>query len=137
MLSAKLYLKVKILIVDDDKSVRTFLENWLEAKGYQQILSAETGEEALKIIGKEKDINLVFLDIRLPGIDGIEVLRQIKKINKDIGVIMITAFADEEATKAAAQEGAYEYIMKPFDLAYLELSVFTKIIDTVKSEQRK
>ena len=128
----KLYSTVKILIVDDDTSVMTFLNNWLEAKGYRQILSAKTGEEALKIIRKEKDINLVLLDIRLPGIDGIEVLRRIKKINKDIGVIMITAFADEQAAKAAVKEGAYDYIMKPFDLAYLELSVLTKVINNIK-----
>ena len=102
----------------------------LEREGYE-ITRADDIEQA-KAIYQETRPDLVLLDIRLPGMDGIEVLRRIKKINKDISVIMITAFADEEATKAAVKEGAYDYIMKPFDLAYLELSVLTKVINNIK-----
>ncbi len=117
----------KILIVDDDKSVRDFLERFLKQKGYEQARSVATGQEAIDIIQKE-NMGLVLLDIRLPGMDGIEVLRKIRQINKDIGVIMITGFPDEDNAKEAMKEGAYEYIIKPFDLAYLELSVLSKII---------
>lgn len=116
----------KILIVDDDNSVRDFLKRFLEAKGYQQVETAATGEEALKTI-KENEVKLVLLDVRLPGIDGQEVLRKIKEMKKEVGVIMITAFPDEKIGKELIAEGASDYILKPFDLAYLELSVFTKI----------
>lgn len=117
----------KILVVDDDKSVRDFLVRFLKNKGYQQVKAVEMGSQALDIIQKE-DIKLVLLDIVLPDMYGMDVLRKIKKINKDIVVIMITGFSDEEKVKESMQEGAYDYIVKPFDLAYLELSVLTKII---------
>lgn len=117
----------KILVVDDDKTVRDFLERFLTMKGYQWVVSVNSGQEALDIIQKE-NIRLVLLDIKLPGMDGIEVLRKIKQIKKDIGVIMITGFPDEEIAKEATKEGAYDYIVKPFDLAYLELCMLTKII---------
>lgn len=118
---------IKILIVDDDKSVRYFLDLFLKKKGYQDVQSVETGQEALDIINKE-EINLVLLDVRLPGMDGIEVLRRIKQINNQIPVIMITAFPEEEKAKEAIKEGAHDYIIKPFDLYYLELILLTKII---------
>jgi DNA-binding NtrC family response regulator len=118
--------EAKVLIVDDDKSVRNFLERFLKQKGYLWVHSVKTGKEALDIIKKE-DIKLVLLDIKLPGIDGIEVLRKIKGLKKDTDVIMITGFPEETTAKEALKLGAYDYIMKPFDLAYLELCVFTKI----------
>lgn len=123
--------ETKFLIVDDDKSVRDFLQRFLKQKGYTHIEAAEDGEKALKLIEKG-EINLVLLDIRLPGMDGIEVLRKIKGIKPDIGVIMITGFPDEKIGRQAIELGAHDYIMKPFDLAYLELSVFSKIIKTIK-----
>ena len=117
----------KILIVDDDKSVRDFLELFLRKKGYTQVRTAESGLDALKIVEQE-NIKLVLLDIMLPGMDGMEVLRKIKAMKKETGVIMITGFPDEEKAKAMIKEGAYDYIVKPFDLTYLELSVLTKIL---------
>lgn len=114
--------KNKILIVEDDKSVRDFLERFLRQKGYSQIRMAETGKEALKIVRKGK-IKIVTLDIRLPDVNGIEVLRKMKKMDKDISVIMITAFPDEKLAKEAMEEGACDYIVKPFDLVYLELTL--------------
>ena len=117
----------KILIVDDDKSVRDFLELFLKKKGYNQVISVESGFEALKVVEKE-NIKLVLLDIKLPGMDGLEVLRKIKEVKKDTGVIMITGHPDEERAKEAIKSGAYDFIVKPFDLTYLELSVLTKIL---------
>jgi len=116
----------KVLIVDDDKNVRDFLERFLKQKGYLSVQSVESGKEAIDIIG-EQDIKLVLLDIKLPGIDGIEVLRKIKEIKQDTGVIIITGFPEEATAKEALKLGAYDYIMKPFDLAYLELCLFSKI----------
>jgi DNA-binding NtrC family response regulator len=117
----------KILIVDDDKNVRLFLERYLKQKGYSQIQLAEDGMTALKVI-QEDNIRLVLLDIRLPDINGVEVLRKIKSLNKNINVIMITAFPDEALAKEVLKDGACDYMLKPFDLAYLKSSVHDKII---------
>jgi len=119
--------KNKILIVDDDESVNNFLMKFLQRKGYVAIHSVGTGKEALEVIKKE-DIKLVLLDIKLPDINGIEILRKIKEVKKDTNVVMITGFPEEATAKEALKLGAYDYIMKPFDLAYLELCLFTKII---------
>ena len=117
----------KILVVDDDKTVRGFLELFLKTKGFANIVSAENGEDAVKIVEKE-NVKLILLDVMLPGMNGVEVLRKIKAINKDISVIMITGYPDEEKAKEAIREGVYDYIIKPFDLFYLELILLTKLI---------
>ncbi len=117
----------KILIVDDDKTVRDFLQRYLVQKGFTQVFSVGSGEEAISI-APAQDIKLAFLDVKMPGLNGIDVLRALKKIKKDIGVIMITGFPEEEVTKEAIKEGAYDYIIKPFDLAYLELSLLSKMV---------
>ncbi len=116
-----------ILIVDDDKTVRDFLERYLVQKGFARVISVGSGEEAIKKMETE-DIKLVFLDVKMPGMNGIDVLRRIKRINKETGVIMITGYPEEEITKEAIKEGAYDYIIKPFDLAYLELSLLSKMV---------
>lgn len=117
----------KILVVDDDKTVRGFLELFLKTKGFANVVSAENGEDAIKIVEKE-NVKLILLDVMLPGMNGVEVLRKIKAINKDISVIMITGYPDEEKAKEAIREGVYDYIIKPFDLFYLELILLTKLI---------
>lgn len=117
----------KILVVDDDKTVRGFLELFLKTKGFANVVSAENGEDAVKIVEKE-NVKLILLDVMLPGMNGVEVLRKIKAINKDISVIMITGYPDEEKAKEAIREGVYDYIIKPFDLFYLELILLTKLI---------
>ncbi len=117
----------RILIVDDDKTVRDFLQRYLVQKGFAQVISVGSGEEAIKKMETE-DFKLVFLDVKMPGMNGIDVLRRIKKINKETGVIMITGYPEEEVTKEAIKEGAYDYIIKPFDLEYLELSLLSKMV---------
>ena len=117
----------KILVVDDDKTVRGFLELFLKTKGFADVVSAENGEDAVKIVEKE-NVKLILLDVMLPGMNGVEVLRKIKAINKNISVIMITGYPDEEKAKEAIREGVYDYIIKPFDLFYLELILLTKLI---------
>lgn len=117
----------KILIVDDDKNIRVFLEKYLKQKGHAQVQAVATAKDGLEAV-EEGNIGLILLDIRLPDMDGLEALRKIKKINKDIGVIMITAFADEKIAKEAMENGASDYIIKPFDLTYLKTSVINNII---------
>jgi DNA-binding NtrC family response regulator len=116
----------KILIIDDDPSVRDFLERFLRMKGCVDIQVVGTAQEGLLVVGGEP-VKIVFLDVMLPDGNGLEVLRQIKQIRPSVWVIMITGFPEQSIAKQAMAEGAYDYIIKPFDLAYLELSVLTKI----------
>jgi len=118
--------KGKILIVDDDPAVSNFLERFLTKKSYQ-VSTAKNGAEAIEITKKESP-QLILLDIRLPEINGIEVLKEIKKINPAIGVIIITAVQEEEIAQEAMKLGADDYICKPFDLEYLENSILAKIV---------
>ncbi len=111
-----------ILIVDDDYSVREFLERFIARKGSLQVKTAQNGQEAMEIIRKE-DIKLMLLDVRLPGMDGIEILREAKAVNSEIAVIMISGFADDEKVKEAMKEGAKDYIIKPFDLSSLDAKI--------------
>ena len=117
---------VKILIVDDDLPTCDFLKRFLEQNGYQ-VFTANDGQVALSIT-KEKDPNIVLLDIAMPGLSGIKTLKLIKEINENIKVIMITAIDDESIIKLAAECGAIDYIVKPFSLEHLETNVLPKII---------
>jgi len=101
-----------VLVVDDEEVIRDFFIRALT--GYK-VLTASSGEEALDIIRKDKP-DLVLLDIKMPGIDGIETLKRIKEIDSSIVVIMLSAFATLENNIAAARLGAYTSIAKPFDL---------------------
>ncbi len=119
-------LDARILIVDDDPNVRDFLKLFLKFKGYRDVLTADKGQDALEAVSKE-EIALVLLDIMLPDMNGVEVLRRIKESRPGLPVIMITGYPDEEKAGELLKQGAYDYIVKPFDLNYLELSVLSKI----------
>lgn len=118
--------KGKILVVDDDFMVCNFLERFLSKKSYQ-VTTANSGPEAIEVIKKERP-HLVLLDIKMPGMNGIEVLKEIKKIDPTLGVILISAVQDEEIAQEAMKLGADDYICKPFDIDYLENSVLAKIL---------
>ncbi|MBI4456002.1 MAG: response regulator [Acidobacteria bacterium] len=108
----------KILVVDDEPSVVFLLKNFLERRGYE-VVTASRGDEALAKL-KEQSPQIVLLDILLPGGNGLEVLREIRQLEEDIGVIMITGGGDEAAGRIAMENGAFDCIFKPFDLEYLE-----------------
>ncbi len=114
-------LKEKILAVDDEQSMREFLEIMLKKEGYRVSL-ASNGEEVLKLL--EKDIfDLVLLDIRMPRMDGIAVLKKIKALSPETIVIMITAYASADTAIKAMKEGAYDYITKPFKIEEIKLII--------------
>ena len=114
-------LKEKILVVDDEKSMREFLEIMLRKEDYKVSL-APNGEEVLRLI--ERDIfDLVLLDIRMPKMDGIAVLKKIKALSPETVVIMITAYASAETAIKAMKEGAYDYITKPFKIEEIKLII--------------
>ncbi len=104
---------IKILIVDDEASIRDALSQWFELDGYN-VSSAEDANAALLKLQQEP-WDIVMLDIKMPGIDGLELQRRIKKIDKNIITIMITAFASVETSIQALKEGAFDYIVKPVD----------------------
>ena len=112
---------MKILVVDDEQPIRETLEMFLREKGYE-VVTSEEGGKALEIVQRERP-DIVILDIRLPGMDGLEVLQRIKEITEGIPVIMITAYHDMETTIQAMKLGAYEYIHKPIDVDELEIAI--------------
>lgn len=120
--------KIKILTVDDEVGIVSFLYDFFSARDFE-VLQATSGKEALEIVKKEEP-PIVLLDIKLgKGMTGIEVLREIRNINKDIKVIMMTGVKDEEITKEAISLGATDYITKPLSLAYLDKVVLLKVLN--------
>ncbi len=109
---------IKILIVDDEVEICNIFYDFFTPKGYE-VIKATSGKEAIGLVKTEKP-NLVFLDIRMPVMDGMEVLKQIKEIDRSITVIMVTVLKDEKTAKNALKLGAYDYVTKPLGLDYLE-----------------
>ncbi|MCK5879473.1 MAG: sigma-54-dependent Fis family transcriptional regulator [Holophagae bacterium] len=124
--------KVKILIVDDELIVRESMQGWLEEDGYH-VEVAETAEAALGMIG-EKEFDIGFLDIKMPGIDGIELLKRLKDQYCTIDIVMMTAYASVDNAVEAMKIGAYDYLTKPFDPDYVSMMV-RKIIARRQLEQ--
>jgi len=125
---------IKILIIDDERPIRETLEMFLREKGYE-VLTSEDGEDGLKAVQSERP-EIVILDIRLPGMDGLEVLRRIKEKQEDIHVIMMTAYHDMETTDQAMKLGAYEYIHKPLDVDEFEMAI-EKVVSNLFQEMRQ
>ena len=111
----------QILITDDEKSIRNILRDILEFEKYG-VLEAENGEEALSMIGKE-EIDLVILDIKMKGMDGIEVLEKIKEQIPELPVIMISGHGTIQIAVDAAKKGAFDFVEKPPDLNRLLITV--------------
>lgn len=104
----------RVLIIDDTKNIRNMLRTCLEIRDYQVVL-AENGVKALEIIESQGDtIDLIFLDIRMPGISGTEVLRELRDKNINCAVIIMTAFATVKNAIDCTKLGAFAYLQKPF-----------------------
>jgi DNA-binding NtrC family response regulator len=110
-----------ILIVDDDASQRRLMEFWLQEEGYST-LTANDGKAGLQAF-EQKSPGLVIADIRMPGMDGLDLLGRIKGINQDTPVILITAFGTVGNAVDAMKLGAVDYILKPLNPDELKLSV--------------
>jgi len=108
---------MKVLVVDDELAICELLDEFLSEHGYD-VSTAISGEEALAVFEKESP-QMVLLDIKMPGIDGMDVLRKIKEINSKAGVIMISAFGDNATVQEVLQKGAYCYMEKPIELKRL------------------
>ena len=101
----------QILVVDDEAIVRESIRDWLKDAGYQ-VSVAESGEEALKMIQKQ-NFGVMILDLRLPGINGIDVLKKAKTLKPDIKSIVITAYPTMLTQEEATKLGAIDYLVKP------------------------
>ena len=111
---------MKILVVEDDKVIREGICEYLSEFGYE-MYEAEDGRKALNIF-KDKDINLIILDIQIPLLNGLEVLKEVRKESK-IPILMLTAFSDEEYKISAFSSLADGYIEKPFSLPVLKVRI--------------
>lgn len=115
-----------ILVVDDEEGLREGLRSLLEDEGYA-VLCAEDGEKALEIVRKAH-IDLMLTDMRMPGMSGIDLLKRVRKIREEIGVIILTGYGEIESYIEAMNFGAMEYVSKPFKVNELKFIV-NKILD--------
>ena len=114
-----------ILVVDDEEIVRESLGGWLEKDGYQ-VETAEDGPSALAKL-KAKKRTIMIVDLKMPGMDGLQVLEEAKKLQADLSVVIMTAYATVDTAVAAMKSGAYDYLVKPFDPEEMSL-MMQKII---------
>jgi DNA-binding NtrC family response regulator len=105
--------KISILIVDDEESVRDSLTNWFTEDGFQ-VECAENAKKALQFL-ESRQFDIILADVKMPGMDGLEMLKRIKSLKKDAIVIMMTAFATVDTAVMALKDGAFDYVTKPFD----------------------
>jgi DNA-binding NtrC family response regulator len=115
----------RILIVDDEEDIRDTMSYWFKQRGYN-VKSASNGKEALDYI-KEDTFNVAFVDLRMPGMSGLEVLSAAKEIDPELAVIIMTAHASIESAISSIKSGAYDYLVKPFSLEQAESMVKTII----------
>jgi DNA-binding response OmpR family regulator len=108
----------KLMIVDDEMDVREFARNFFKRRKID-VAVAESGEEALSMLDNEKP-NLILLDIRLGGMDGIDVLKKMRQMQNNTDVIMVTGVDEKETMEKAKELGAVDYIHKPLILDELE-----------------
>lgn len=111
----------KILIVDDQFGIRILLNEIFQKAGYTTFQAAN-GAQALAVVKKEKP-GLVILDMKIPGMDGLEILKRIKKDHEEIKVIIMTAYGELDMIQEAMDVGAVTYFSKPFDIDELMKTV--------------
>ncbi|MBI3635293.1 MAG: response regulator [Candidatus Rokubacteria bacterium] len=111
----------RILIVDDEAPVLEVLSEYFMTQGYA-ITTAQNGADALDVAGRERP-DLVLLDVRMPGMDGVEVLKRLREREPGLAVIMVTANEDVALARETLKIGAFDYVAKPFDFRYLDRAV--------------
>ncbi|GAX89567.1 response regulator [Effusibacillus lacus] len=116
----------KVLIVDDQYGIRVLLNEVLEKEGYS-VFQAPNGQTALEIVKLEKP-DLVLLDMKIPGMDGLEILRHIRVIEPDLKVFMMTAYGELDLIKEAMALGALTHFTKPFDIDELRKAVNKELV---------
>ena len=105
--------KTKILIVDDELIMRESLAGWLERDGHE-VTKTASGEEALKVL-KDSRFDILLVDIKMEGMSGLDVLKQVKESDPEVSVVMITAYGSISTAIEAMKNGAHDYLLKPFE----------------------
>jgi len=118
--------KPRILVVDDEAAVRESLNDWLMEDDYEVGLAA-SGEDAVSM-AEENSWDVILLDLKMPGMDGLETLKRLKKIMPEAEVLLMTAFATIDTAVQAMKEGAFDYLVKPFDPDEIEMHI-KKIVE--------
>ncbi len=116
--------RVNILVVDDEDVTRQFIVSALQA-GQRQFLTASSGEEALEI-AKQSDIDIVLLDLIMPGISGVETFRQLHALKPELPVVIVTGYPDSDLMSRALEIGPFTMINKPIDVSHLQ-----KVVDVI------
>ena len=129
--------KTNILVVDDLRSIRLTLGGILEDEGHN-VVTVENGYQAIEAVRKTH-FGAIFMDIKMPGINGVQTFREVRKIDPEAAVIMMTAYSVEDLVKEALEEGAYTIIYKPFDIDGIVAIIYEllheKILILVVDEQ--
>jgi len=120
---------IHVLVVDDEEGIRAGAERILIRMGLK-VITAERGDKALDILDRE-EVSIVLLDLKMPGLDGMQVLMRIKEKNPDILVIVITGYATVETAIEAMKQGAYDFIAKPFEPEHLRIIV-NRALDKIR-----
>ena len=115
---------VKILIVDDELDVCRFAKSFFEARDFI-VLTASSGQEGLQMFVEHRP-DIILIDVKMPGMDGVMLLKEIKKIYKNAEAIMVSGIEDMDVIEEAKRQGAKEYITKPLVLEELEKTVIEK-----------
>ncbi|MEI6519494.1 MAG: response regulator [bacterium] len=116
---------VFILVVDDDESIRGLVEEILLIDGYSTV-QASNGTEALEIL-QNQDFDLLITDIMMPGISGMKLLTTVRNLKPDMAIIMLTSVDKKETAIQAIEQGAYGYMIKPFQVNELLMNVFSAL----------
>jgi DNA-binding NtrC family response regulator len=119
--------KSRIMIVDDEADILLVLGEFLNSEGFT-IMTAQNGKQAIEKV-LEMPVDLALIDMAMPVMNGIETLKEIKRLKPEIPAIMITAYRDAEKVVEAFRLGAYDCIFKPFDLKYLRRAITAKLLE--------
>ena len=106
--------RARVLVVDDEETIRTTLSDIITIKGYE-VATAESGETAVQMCTENRH-DVILMDVRMPGIDGVEAFRQIRVNQPDVRMIIMTAYSTEELEQVALDEGAIAFLSKPLDI---------------------
>ena len=124
---------LKILIIDDERPVCEFLSNFFTTRGMKAVTITDPAK-ALEKVKAEKP-QLILLDILMPNVSGLDLLKQIREVDKNVKVIMVTVQDDEATRKTAQAYGASDFLSKPFTTNYLSNTVMSKITELYPLEQ--
>lgn len=125
--------RATVLTIDDNEAARRMAKLIFEGHGFR-VLQAASGEEALQTLSKERP-HVVLLDLTMPGMDGLMTLKKIKASHPAVPVIMVSARGESETVREAMAAGAYDYVMKPFSVDYLESAVLTKLLLGIEGDR--